>query len=229
MARTVIFNADDFGGADCLNRGIVEGHADGVVTSTSLMVCGAAAEDAARLASAHPALAVGLHWDLDGVRTPAVDLEDPGAVRAELERQLMLAERMLPRPLTHLDSHHHLHARDEVAPVARELARRCGLPLRGVSAVHYIGGFYAQWEEGVDELEHVSVAALESILRNELSDGWTEIGCHPGYLDESFRSQYRIGRQAELKTLTDPRTRGLIDELDLRLASFADAPPAARS
>ncbi|HET9720760.1 MAG TPA: ChbG/HpnK family deacetylase [Solirubrobacteraceae bacterium] len=222
MSRIVIFNADDFGAADCLNRGIVAGHVEGVVTSTSLMVAGEAAQEAARLAASHPGLAVGLHWDLDGVRTPVVDFEDSHAVRDELERQLLVAERMLPRPLTHLDSHHHLHSRPQIAPIARELARRSGLPLRGASEVHYIGGFYAQWEDGVDELEHVSVEALESILRGELADGWTEIGCHPGYLDDAFQSGYRIGREAELKTLMDPRVRRLIDELGLRLASFAE-------
>ncbi len=145
-------------------------------------------------------------------------------MRAELEHQLELATALLGRAPTHLDSHHHAHRAPEVEPVARAIAHRAGLPLRGLGAVHYIGGFYAQWEPGVDELEHVSVAALESILRNELRGEWTEIGCHPGYVERDFRSSYRAGREAELATLTDPRVPALIDELGLRLASFADAP-----
>jgi predicted glycoside hydrolase/deacetylase ChbG (UPF0249 family) len=88
--------------------------------------------------------------------------------------------------------------------------------------VHYIGGFYAQWQPGVDDLEHVGVAALASILETELADGWTEIGCHPGFVDEDFRSTYREPREAELATLTDPVVRTLIDELGLHLASFAE-------
>jgi predicted glycoside hydrolase/deacetylase ChbG (UPF0249 family) len=221
----VIFNADDLGASRGVNRGIVECHASGVLTSASLLVYGAAAQDAARLAARHPALAVGLHWDLDGVRSAPVDRADPAAVRAELERQLELATALLGREPTHLDSHHHVHRAPEIEPVARALAQRAARPLRGLGAVRYVGGFYAQWEPGIDELEHVSVEALTSILRDELRAGWTEIGCHPGYVDAGFRSSYRAGREAELATLTDPRVPALIDELGLRVASFAGAPP----
>jgi predicted glycoside hydrolase/deacetylase ChbG (UPF0249 family) len=224
MTRHVIFNADDFGASPGLNRGIVDCHAGGVLTSTSLLVYGAATRDAARLASAHPRLAVGLHWDLDGVRSPPVARADPAAVRAELERQLALAASMLGRAPTHLDSHHHVHRVPEVETAAREIAARAGLPLRGCGAVHYIGGFYAQWTPGVDELEHVSAGALIAILRDELADGWTEIGCHPGYVEADFRTSYRAGREAELATLIDPRVRAELDALGVRLASFADVP-----
>lgn len=222
MKRTVIFNADDFGASVGINRGIVRCHTDGVLTSASLMVGGPAAEDAAGLAGRHPELAVGLHWDLDFRPAAPVDLEDAGAVRAELERQLTAAVRLLGRPPTHLDSHHHVHLESAVEPIAREIAARVGLPLRGSSAVHYIGGFYAQWEPGVDELEHVSVAALRSILETELGPGWTELGCHPGFIDEDFQSDYREPRAAEVATLTDPAVRSALDALGLRLASFAE-------
>jgi predicted glycoside hydrolase/deacetylase ChbG (UPF0249 family) len=188
------------------------------------MVDARAAEEAATLAAGLPALAVGLPWDLDGVRAPAVDLEDPVAVRAELERQLTACERLLGRPPTHLDSHHHVHRQPEVEPLAREIAERTGLPLRGSSPVVYVGGFYAQWEPGVDDLGHVSVDALRYVFEHDLDDGWTEIGCHPGYVDPDFRSAYREPREAELATLTDPAARLLVDAFDLRVASFADAP-----
>jgi predicted glycoside hydrolase/deacetylase ChbG (UPF0249 family) len=224
MTRHVIFNADDFGASPGVNRGIVDCHTGGVLTSTSLLVYGAAAPDAARLASAHPRLAVGLHWDLDGVRSPPVSRTDPPAVRAELERQLALAASMLGREPTHLDSHHHVHRAPEVETAAREIASRAGLPLRGVGDVLYIGGFYAQWTPGVDELAHVGVDALIAILRDELGNGWTEIGSHPGYVEAELRSSYRAGREAELATLTDPRVRAELDALGVRLVSFADVP-----
>jgi predicted glycoside hydrolase/deacetylase ChbG (UPF0249 family) len=224
MTRHVIFNADDFGASPGLNRGIVDCHIGGVLTSTSLLVYGAAARDAARLASAHPRLAVGLHWDLDGMRAPPVSRADPGAVRAELERQLALARALLGREPTHLDSHHHVHRAPDVATIAREIAARESLPLRGFGDVRYIGGFYAQWTPGVDELAYVGVDALIAILRDELGNGWTEIGCHPGYVEADFRSSYRAGREAELATLADPRVRAELNALGVRLASFGELP-----
>lgn len=229
MTRAVIFNADDFGASPGVNRGILCCHTEGVITSTSLMVHAPAAEAAAMLAREYPDLAVGLHWDLDGVRAPTVPLEDPAAVRAELERQLAAAERMLGHLPTHLDSHHHVHRQPEVEPVARQLAARTRLPLRGTSAVRYIGGFYAQWEPGVDDLERVGVEALTGILETELSAAWTEIGCHPAFVDEDLRSAYRNPREAELSTLTDPAIRPIIRALGLRLASFAEVGTSVRT
>jgi predicted glycoside hydrolase/deacetylase ChbG (UPF0249 family) len=59
MTRAAIVNADDFGQSAGINRGIVEAHQRGIVTSASLMVrWHAASEAAAAYARAHPRLSV---------------------------------------------------------------------------------------------------------------------------------------------------------------------------
>lgn len=57
----MIINGDDFGYSDAVNRAIIQGHREGVLTSASLMVNECAAGDAVRLAEVNPNLAVGLH------------------------------------------------------------------------------------------------------------------------------------------------------------------------
>jgi len=223
VSRHLIVNADDFGASDGINRGIVEAHVGGVVTSTSLMVTGRAAAGAVALARERPRLAIGLHWDLDGEDAdPSVDLESPAAVRAELGRQLEAFRELMGRAPTHVDSHHHVHRRPEIAPIARTLVAPLGVPLREESEVRFIGGFYGQWEWQVTDLHHVSPEFLLWILRNEVADGWTEISCHPGYVTDDFTSVYLEEREAELATLTDPLIRAEIDSLGLRLASYAE-------
>ena len=69
---------------------------------------------------------------------------------------------------------------------------------------------------------HVSVAALQTMLRDEVPDGWTEFACHPGYASADYRAVYLKEREAELATLTDERIRHTMDELGIRLASYAD-------
>src|SRR5215470_9116375 len=70
-ARYLIVNADDFGMCKGVNRGIIEAHARGIVTSTSLMVTRpVAAEDAAQRAREHPSLDLGLHVDLTNAPRP---------------------------------------------------------------------------------------------------------------------------------------------------------------
>ena len=54
--------------------------------------------------------------------------------------------------------------------------------------------------------------------------GWTEFSCHPGYVTPDYTAVYLAEREAELRALTDPRIRATIEELGVRLVSFADYP-----
>ena len=220
--RYVIFNADDFGASTGINRGIVEAHTRGVVTSASLMVTGRARDEAATLARQLPDLAVGLHWDVWGEDDRDFDLGDESAVRIEILRQLDEFDLLLGRAPTHVDSHKHAHLDYRVLPLMLELIGPLRVPVRGDGNVTFVGGFYAQWEWQVTELEHVSVAALQGILRDETPDHWTEISCHPGYRWPDFASVYHAEREAELRTLTDAAIGSTITECGLRLASYAD-------
>lgn len=221
MARCLIVNADDFGASAGVNRGIVECHRHGVLTSTSLMVTGAAVDEAIALSRLNPELAIGLHWDVVGEDEREFDLDDHDAVRREFGLQLERFLDLMGRPPTHVDSHRHTHLEDGVRELFQELAAPLGVPLRGDGRVEFIGGFYGQWEWGVTDLSHVSVEALQGILRDEVGDGWTEVSCHPGYMTPEYRSMYGIEREAEIRTLTDPRVRATIDELGIRLESYA--------
>jgi predicted glycoside hydrolase/deacetylase ChbG (UPF0249 family) len=220
---TIIFNADDFGAGRGINRGIVQAHVNGVVTSTSFMVTGRAADDAVALAREHPRLAIGLHFDVLGEDdAPDYDLNDVSRVRDDFRRQLDAFEHLFGRLPTHVDSHRHTHSRPHLLPVFMEMVAPLAIPLRGDGRVKVVGGFYAQWEWKVTDLAHVSVAALEHILRNEVAEGWNEVSCHPGFIADDFQSIYHAEREAELRTLTDPEIRRCIDELGYTLASYAD-------
>lgn len=220
--KRLIVNADDFGYSAGVNRGIVECHARGVVTSASLMVRGRAVREAVSLGREQPGLSIGLHWDVSGEEQRAFDLDDLAAVRDELQRQLEEFDRLLGRPPTHVDSHHHVHRSERLLPIVRELVEPLGVPLRGEGHMRYVGGFYAQWEWKVTNLHYVSVEFLQRLLHDEVGEGWTELSCHPGYVSPDDATVYAKEREVEIRTLTDPRVRQTIDELDIRLASFRD-------
>ena len=61
MTKKLIVNGDDFGRCPGVNRGIIEAHERGVLTSTTLMVNMPAADEAFALAREHPDLGVGIH------------------------------------------------------------------------------------------------------------------------------------------------------------------------
>jgi chitin disaccharide deacetylase len=226
--RYLIVNADDFGASAGVNHGILECHTHGVVTSASLMVTGRAVAEAVSMSRDHPALAVGLHWDVWGEDEREFDLADLRAVRDEFRRQLDEFHRLLGRMPTHLDSHRHAHREEHVMPVFRELAAPLGVPLRGDGRVRFVGGFYAQWEWRVTNLDYVSVPFLQQMLRDEVPPGWTEFSCHPGYRSPDYSAVYLAEREEEVRTLTDPRVRQTIAERGIRLVSYADYPAAGR-
>src|SRR5262249_22921163 len=62
--RYLIVNADDFGRSAGVNRGIIQAHEQGIVTSASLMVHWPAAREAAEYGRGRPGLSLGLHFDL---------------------------------------------------------------------------------------------------------------------------------------------------------------------
>jgi chitin disaccharide deacetylase len=217
VPRHLIVNADDLGTSPGVNRGIVDAHERGIVTSASLMVDRAAAADGAERAAALPRLSVGLHFEGDDV-----DLSDVDIARAELDRQLERFHELVGRGPTHIDSHHHVHRAEGALDTFRQVAASLDVPLRDASPVTFIGGFYAQWEWEVTELHYVSTEFLEQVLRTEVTSEWTELGCHPGYIDPDFESVYRMEREEELKTLTDPRLPAILADCGIELRSYAD-------
>lgn len=134
--RGLIITADDFGLSMAVNEAVEEAHRKGVLTCASLVIAGAAAEDAVKRARKMPNLGVGLHLALLDA-PPAMpaeeipDLVEPGGAalaskpfwngtrialvrsvreqaRAEMRRQLELFART-GLALDHMDGHWHFH------------------------------------------------------------------------------------------------------------------------
>src|SRR3954470_21877819 len=108
-ARILIVNGDDFGQSPGVNRGIIEAHRRGLLTSASVMVRWPAAAEAAALGRDHRDLSLGLHLDLGewAYRVgewlslyQVVPTGDPAAVADEIARQLNAFHRLVGRPPT---------------------------------------------------------------------------------------------------------------------------------
>jgi hopanoid biosynthesis associated protein HpnK len=152
--RNLVVTGDDFGSSADVNGAIVGAHRLGVLTAASLMVTGAAAEEAVALARENPTLAVGLHLVLvDGRAALPMgqipNLVGPGglfprsplraglryrfsrAARSELRleiREQLEGFRRTGLRLDHLDGHHHLHLHPVVIDVLLELSREFEIP-----------------------------------------------------------------------------------------------------
>jgi predicted glycoside hydrolase/deacetylase ChbG (UPF0249 family) len=213
--RRLIVNADDFGLTEGVNQGIIEAHSGGIVTSTSLMVHGGAAEQAVGLAAEYPELSIGLHFVDD---TPALD--DPAHAAREFSVQLERFRALMGSDPTHVDSHHHVHMRRMATFTA--LVEPLGVPLRGDGHVQYLGAFFAHPRAGVAEPDRIREPFLLRLLETEVRSDVVELGCHPGRVTRELHSSYWPEREVEIETLTAPGLPGRLAELGLALASYRD-------
>lgn len=149
----------------------------------------------------------------------------------EYRAQYRKARALLGRAPTHLDSHHWVHDHPALEWAIGELARETGaaarihsdeqrdrLRARGVRTPdHFAREFQHEGKVGVEQL----LALLERLATR---NGVTELMCHPGEPDEAMakRSGYARERATELATLTDPRVRTAIKDLNITLATFAN-------
>jgi chitin disaccharide deacetylase len=243
--RALIVNADDFGLTRGVSAGILEAHRHGIVTSTTVLVT--AAVDRRQLDEARDTgLGLGLHVNLtlgtpltrgrslvDGggrfLRDPrrAADAAEASHVRAEVEAQIARFEKLVGRPPTHLDSHHHVGLYPPVRDVVLDVARAHGLPVRSQDAAarararsaglrtteHFFGesGPGAYW----------SAARTLTALR-ALPSGVSEFMAHPGRFDDDLGySRYGRQREVELAGLGSPAARAAAAALGITLADFA--------
>jgi chitin disaccharide deacetylase len=227
--RYLIVNADDFGYTEGINRGILDAHAKGIVTSASLMVERPAAPHAVALARENPRLALGLHVEVKHWRRSWLPRRGSarssdavkGRATDDLRRQLDRFRRLVGRDPSHLDSHQHRHMAELVRPTFEEVADELSIPLRRLDpSVRFCGEFYGHNGRGQPEHEAISVDALIRLIEN--AEGRvTELCCHPGYaigLDD----WYRVERELEVRALCDPRVRDALERAGVRLCSFAE-------
>jgi chitin disaccharide deacetylase len=274
--RNLIVHADDFGLTEAINRGIVKTHTEGIVTSTSIVACGTAFEDAVRLYQSVPSLDVGVHLTiieerplLETVTIPTL-VTDGGRfyphpnqflkqymisrisiddVYREFEAQL---RKVLDSgiPVSHLDSHQHIHAFPRIFECTVELARSYGIPsvrlphervkrymfrgLRSAKRLLQLGvlNFYA----GMNKKKKLVCADhfygfycsgdltqenLWSIINTLPPDSTGELVCHPGLEQTDGRyGHWGYNWLKEVEALTDTATWDLIKERSISLISY---------
>jgi predicted glycoside hydrolase/deacetylase ChbG (UPF0249 family) len=220
--RLLIVNADDFGAGRGINRGVLDAHQRGIVTSASLMVDMPGAEEAAAIARSSPRLGVGLHICLTTEdHRELIDLADAERCRTDICRQIARFEALIGRGPSHLDTHHNIQRDPRLLPTLLRVADEHALRLREHSDVRYFPEFYGQWD-GVMHPEQISVDSLVQMLNAKIGPDPTELSCHPGYIDPDFPTSYARERELELEALCDPRLPGVLAAQRIRLVNFSD-------
>ncbi|MFO0827687.1 MAG: ChbG/HpnK family deacetylase [Phycisphaerales bacterium] len=237
----LLINADDFGWDDETVDATIECFERGGLTSATIMASMPAAERACAYARAHPEFSFGVHLTFvgDGIER---SLSQPGAIpdladdrgvflasqktrlralarridEAEIEREAIAQldkVRGLGVPISHVDSHGHMH---KFRPFRRTIARI--LPRYGIVRVRSVQDVYFRrpikspnywlgphWKREIARLfrttEHLYLprSACEADWVRQLAalrlDGTLEVGLHPGRA-EDWREEERVGAVA---------------------------------
>ena len=154
VRNRLLVNADDFGWSRSVNRGVLESHVNGIVTSASVLAGGAGFDNAIEMIRDTPTLSVGVHLNLyrgHSVLPPEQipSLVDemglfPGdwrvTVRRLVQKRIVLSEveaefraaieRVLDAGVTpsHVDSEKHLHLWPSLFDVTCRVAADYGIP-----------------------------------------------------------------------------------------------------
>jgi hopanoid biosynthesis associated protein HpnK len=225
--RQLIVNADDFGLTSGVNRAIVELHAAGVLTSTTLMARATATEEAIEMARSTPSLGVGCHVVLaDGEPVlPAHQiptLVDPatghfrvtlnaflsrlltGRIRsAEIEAEAAAQIASLQHrgvQLTHIDAHKHTHMFPAVLRPVLRAARAAG-----IRAVR--NPFEPAWAVRATAGARLARVAEVSVLR------WLEPVCRRIIAEEGFTTTSGTVAMVGTGVLDAAMVRSLIEQL----------------
>jgi hopanoid biosynthesis associated protein HpnK len=274
----LIVHADDLGQSESINRGVIVAHREGILTSASLMPPGRAFDAAVDACRANPSLDVGVHLCLleeaplsppeevptllggDGRMYPshaafirrylrgAIDRQE---VRRELDAQI---RRVLDAglPVSHLDSHQHLHMLPGIRGVVSDLGRQHGIPAiryprerpRGYMLRH---GWSARRFVQLIALNAVCSAGrtpgpvvtdhfvgffhggrsharhLRALLRHLPPSGTCELMCHPGAeSSDGLADPDGYLRPEELEALVDPAIAAFLEECGIERISYRD-------
>jgi hopanoid biosynthesis associated protein HpnK len=274
----LIVSADDLGMTEGHNRAIVEAHKDGILTSASLMACGLAFDDAVERARSVPAMGVGVHLTLlEGVPVlPTIEVPDLvdgrgrfGLSYAGLFQRLVLGRVRMEQvcrelraqvqkvvmtglPVTHFDSHKHIHMHPQLLEVVLTLASDFGVHRMRLSRPVYLAsgakpallGLLALWARrratqrgvctpdallGLEASGQMTTARVLAALRRPWQ-GTRELMMHPAYpsraLDQLLSEGYRwiagYRFEDEQAAIRSPAVRQRLDEIGVRCIHYGD-------
>lgn len=250
--NSLIINADDFGINEVVTAEIEKQIERGTISSTTVMANGACLEEVKRFATLHPEVSFGIHFclsEFDSItKSNALHMsgltDDSGrfihyeifrlknlgseevrqAICDELNAQIDVVSG-LGFPISHADSHHHVHTIYQLREVFADVLNK-----RGIQKLR-IGGDFRSWRMKahvnkwlqrmrLNRFYHERFTTTDSFMSyrefmhigSSLKDGDTiELMCHPGHPAKKYSDEMKL---VEGKAAISDNMR-LISYLDL--------------
>lgn len=242
--KQIIVNADDFGINEVVTAEIVRMMELGAISSTSVMANGACLDEAKRLADLHPEVSFGVHLCLSefGSITKSIGLHRAGltdedgyfvhkaifrlknldnvevkkAIKDELNAQIDVISG-LGFPVSHADSHHHVHTiyslREVFAEVLNDrnikklrieedflslrMKAHVGLWIRHRNLNKYYQSRFTTTDAFYSYSEYLKFG------KNKDKEKIVELMCHPGHPGEQYRNEMKLVESKDALSLNN--------------------------
>lgn len=226
--KKIIINADDFGITPLVSEGIVYGHKNGQLSSTTVL-SNCLNDHTVKLIQETRSLGFGVHLNLT-LGAPLTNNKtlsengrflrnkdrdfDLNEVENELKAQIDLFIEKTGQLPSHLDAHHGVSENEKIAHLFQKFAKELNIPLRRHNEFKFVSGFYN---------DKTTVEHLIQLIENE-KDEKLEIMCHPGFVNQEIisKSSYNWQRAKELVTLCDTELKNYFEKKEIELVSYRE-------
>lgn len=244
--KYLIINADDFGLNQDVNEGVIGAFMSGAISNTTIMVKRDACKEALTFARENRNFNIGLHLDLDYLLDCDLRSFEPDKFQErfssgriskllrssnvlkkldeEMENQIKLFKNG-GLPLSHIDSHHHLHAHPLIFPRLVEMMIKHNIRSVRISKTYDLVtypplvwelSFYNKMrrfllKNSIKMADHF----ISGITFHELKDlkrGVTELMVHPGVKE--------LWRKQDLETVSSKEWKDEMKAKSINLISF---------
>ncbi|MFV0254987.1 MAG: ChbG/HpnK family deacetylase [Erysipelotrichaceae bacterium] len=238
--QNIIINTDDFGISKGVNYAVIQANKEGVVNSTTALVCAPEIDHAVELAQKNPKLNIGIHLTIDCFECLSKDAQlcnndgifyknaeksnlrelDESLLLREWELQISRFKNLFGKLPDHLDSHHNVHPNNETCcKVVKQLSDKYQIPVRGLtlgianSSVNT--DFYGE-QVSLDNLMGIIADFEDKEVTNK------EIMIHNGYLDKALENTttYSYDRIIEHEILTSDKFKEYLKNNKINIVGF---------
>lgn len=228
----LIVNADDYGYTKGITEGILYGHLQGIISSTTVLTNSLGLREAYEKSKTCPTLGFGVHLTLTlgkpltkgkticnqegnfyGRKELVFENLDQEEVYQEWKAQIEKFIEVFERYPTHLDSHHSVHDHPLTLSITKRLCQEYHVQCRRHGQFKYVAGFYGPL---------ATVENFIHLLVENKNEEAIEIMTHPGNSDAILRSisSYNDDRKKELAVLCSKEVKEYIMANNIELVTY---------
>lgn len=244
--RKIIINADDFGITEGVTLGIIKGHKDGIISSTSLMVNMIYSEKAAYLSKKYPNLGLGVHLNV----TIGKPVSDPNCIkslvndeglfysskdysndRVRIEEKELLIEfesqigkfiELTGKKPDHIDCHHMYDFFGIYPKITEYLIKKYQVPMR-LEQKHPSYKYPMVKKVSILMNSDITEDQVCDCLKN-LKEDFIELPNHSGYVDYELMkiSSLNTGRTNDLHICLSSKVKDALNNLEYNVIKWSE-------